>query len=130
MKCSDIIDISINKSGDYIVNLVSLDNSNNNICKVNIDYSANIIAENTNYININIGVYRLDRINNNIQLVGNIYKYTSVSDFKEYFSIFTCDDQICKGCYSYIVKYTINDQIITGDFKVINSNIRLIAEVI
>lgn len=130
MKCSDLRDFYIDKAEDYIANVVSLDNANNNICKVNIDYSANIIADNVDYVVINIGVYRKDETNNNIQLIENIYRYAARQNFKEFFSIFVCDDQICKGCYSYIVKYTVINEVAVGTLRVINSNIRIIAEII
>lgn len=130
MKCSDLRDFYIGKAGDYIANIISLDNLNNNICKVNIDYSANIIADNVDYVVINIGVYRKDETTNNIQLIENIYRYAARENFKEFFSIFACDDQICEGCYSYIVKYTIINELTVGTLRVINSNIRIIAEII
>lgn len=130
MKCSDLRDFYIDTAREYIANVISLDNSNNKICKINIDYSANIIADdNLNYVVINIGIYRRDESNNNTQLVENIYRYTPIGNLKEYFSVFVCDDEICKGCYSYIVKYDVNNEVTNGTLRVVNSNIRLIAEV-
>lgn len=130
MKCSDLRDFYIDTAREYIANVISLDNCNNKICKVNIDYSANIIADNLNYIIINIGIYRRDESNNNTQLVENIYRYTSIGNLKEYFSIFVCDDEICKGCYSYIVKYNVINPVTVGTLRIVNSNIRLISEII
>nr|WP_191749743.1 DUF4489 domain-containing protein [Clostridium gallinarum] len=130
MKCSDLRNFNINRTGEYIANIIKLDNSNKNICKVNIDYSANVIADNTNYVVMNIGIYRKDETNNSMQLIGNIYRYAVTGDFKEYFSVFLVDNEICKGCYSYIVIYNVNNEVTTGTLKVINSNIRLIVETI
>lgn len=62
-------------------------------------------------------------------MLENPYRYSSVGNLKEGFTIFDCDNEICQECYNYSIIYNINNDVTAGSLKVINSNIRLICEI-
>ena len=114
MICSDLIDFELNNAGNYTANVIFLNNKNDNIKKIYLDYSANIVSDNGSNEIITIEIYKQILGSNKLELLESPYKYSSVGNLKESFTIFACDNEICDECYSYIVIYNINNNVSSG----------------
>lgn len=126
--CSNLRDFNLNRKESYMANTITLNNKDNNIKKVYLDYSANIVANNTNNESITIEIYKETIGMNNLELLETPYNYSIVGNLKEAFTIFICDNNICNECYNYIVIYKISSDVNSGNLNIINSNIRLTCE--
>lgn len=129
MLCSALRDFELEDAGDYIANTIFLNNINKDIKKVYLDYSANIVSDNGSNEIVTIEIYKESLGSNRRELLGTPYKYSSVGNLKEAFTIFICDNEICNDCYNYIVIYNINNDVTKGRLKFINSNIRLMCDI-